>query len=101
MVKKANEITITIRILPKGEELDVDLDVTTTGKEIISELIAAGYTPKNDPEGNPYVYELISKINNVKINEDKTLLDSGIQDGTIVYVTPKLVAGALQDLKNI
>jgi len=40
-----------------------------------------------------YFYELISKMNNVKINEDKTLLDSGIQDGTIIYVTPKLVAG--------
>ena len=93
MAKKSNKINIIIRILPKGEEVDVELDVTTTGKEIISELISNGLTPKNDPEGNPYIYELISKMNNVKINEDKTLLDSGIQDGTIIYVTPKLVAG--------
>ena len=39
MAKKSNEINIIIRILPKGEEVDVELDVTTTGKEIISELI--------------------------------------------------------------
>ena len=38
MAKKSNEINIIIRILPKGEEVDVELDVTTTGKEIISEL---------------------------------------------------------------
>ena len=56
MAKKSNEINIIIRILPKGEEVDVELDVTTTGKEIISELISNGLTPKNDPEGNPYIY---------------------------------------------
>lgn len=93
MANKANEISIMLRILPKGEEVGADLHITTTGKEIISELVSNGIIPKNDPEGNPYVYELISKNNNAKISEDKTLLDSGIQDGAIIYVTPKLVAG--------
>lgn len=87
-------INIIVRVMPKGDELEVELPLFSTGKEIIQELIGAGAAPRTDPEGNPYVYELISKMSNAKIGEEKTLYDVGVKNGEILYLAPKLVAGA-------
>lgn len=94
MSSNANDvINIVIRVMPSGDELDVELPRFSTGKEIIEELIAADVAPRTDPEGNPYAYELISKMSYTKIGEDKTLYDVGIKEGETLYLTPKLVAG--------
>lgn len=86
-------INIAIRVMPRGDELDVELPVFSTGKDIIDELLNSGVAPRTDGEGNPYVYELISKASNVKIGENKTLIDLGIREGETIYFVPKLVAG--------
>ena len=81
--------------MPKGDELEVERPLYSTGKEIIEELINAEVVPKYDASGTPHVYELISKIKYTKIGEDKTLYDVGVKDGETLYLTPKLVAGRL------
>ena len=86
-------LNIVIRLMPSGDELDVELPVFSTGREITEELLSQSIAPRTDPEGNPYVYELISKSSNVKIDEQKTLDDVGIKDGETLYFVPKLVAG--------
>ncbi|MBN8682933.1 MAG: hypothetical protein J0L99_09770 [Chitinophagales bacterium] len=86
-------INITIRVMPKGDELEVELPVFSTGKDIIEELLGASVAPRTDNEGQPYIYELISKSSNLKIGENKTLFDLGIRDGEAIYFVPKLVAG--------
>jgi hypothetical protein len=90
-----DKISIIIRVMPNGDELDVELPLLSTGREIVGELLDAGIAPKADNSGNPYIYELFSKVSNVKIEEHKTLYDMNISDGDIVYFVPKLVAGAI------
>ncbi len=80
--------------MPNGDELDVELPVLSTGKEIVNELLDANVAPRSDGNGNPYIYELISKVSNVKVEDHKTLYDMSIRDGEIIYFVPKLVAGA-------
>jgi uncharacterized ubiquitin-like protein YukD len=89
----AENLNIVIRLMPSGDELDVELPVFTTGKEIIDQLLAEDVAPRTDQEGNPYVYELISKASNARIDDDKTLYDVGIAEGETLYFVPKLVAG--------
>ncbi len=86
-------INVVIRVMPNGDELDVELPVSATGQEIVEELLRSNVAPRTDPEGNPYAYELISKVSNTKIGENKTLYDLGIRDSETIYFVPKLVAG--------
>lgn len=86
-------VNIVIRVMPAGDELDVELPVFATGKEIIEELLSQRIAPRNDPDGNPYVYKLVSKRSNQEIKEDKTLQSLDIKEGETIYFVPKLVAG--------
>lgn len=88
----SDEINVLVRIMPKGEELEIELPLLLTGQEIIDEILQHGAAPRTDPEGNQYSYELISKRTNTKIDA-QSLHDCGINDGEILYMTPKLVAG--------
>ena len=88
-----SELNIVIRVMPNGDELDVEVPAYSTGKELVDGLLQNQIAPRNDPQGNPYIYELISKSKNVKIGENKTLSDAGITNGDTIYFTPKLVAG--------
>ena len=54
-------LNIVIRLMPSGDELDVELPKFSTGREITEELLSQDVAPRADPEGNPYIYELISK----------------------------------------
>lgn len=89
----ADIINIVVRLLPSGDELDVELPVLTTGKEIIDRLLNEDVAPRVDQDGNPYVYELVSKTQNVRLEDNKTLFDVGIRDGDTLYFVPRLVAG--------
>lgn len=89
----ANMINLVIRVMPSGDELDVELPVFSTGREIVQELLDANVAPRTDSDGNPQVYELVSKASNVKIEDNKTLHDLQVRDGEILYFIPKLVAG--------
>ncbi len=86
-------INLVIRLMPSGDELDLELPVFSTGKEIKEELLNANVVPRADQDGNPYIYELISKAANVRIDDDKALDDVGIKDGETLFFVPKLVAG--------
>lgn len=88
-----SDLNIVIRVMPNGDEFDVEVPDFSTGKDLIEGLLQKQVAPRNDASGNPFVYELISKAKNVKIGETKTLLDVGITDGDTLYFTPKLVAG--------
>ena len=57
-------IAIIVRVMPSGDELEVELPIYSTGKEIKEELLSAEVAPRVDPEGNPYVYDLIFKRKN-------------------------------------
>ncbi len=88
-------INVTIRLLPGGDDLEVELPVYATGKEVIEELLrnAADLNiPTRDSEGNPFTYELSSK-GGINVIPEKTLQELGIHNGEILFFAPKLVAG--------
>ena len=86
-------INVIVRILPQGDELDVELPIFSTGKDILDELLAADLVPKADPQGNPYSYQLITKDRGSEVDYSKTLTDQGVRDGNTLLLAPKLVAG--------
>ena len=87
-------LKIVVRIMPGGEQLDVELPRFSTGAEILKGLLDEGAAPRQTREGEPLIYELISKTANVRIEEQKTLHDLGIGDGETILLVPDLVAGA-------
>lgn len=92
-MSETSVITVIIRLLPGGDELDVELPLFSTGKEIVEELLNADLVPRTDPQGNPYTYKLVSKDSSLEIVPEKTLFDLGVKDGNTLLLTPQLVAG--------
>lgn len=92
-MSETSVITVIIRLLPRGDELDVELPLFSTGKEIVEELLNADLVPRTDPQGNPYTYKLIHKDSSLEIVQEKTLFDLGVKDGNTLLLTPQLVAG--------
>jgi uncharacterized ubiquitin-like protein YukD len=88
-----DKISIIIRVMPNGDELDVELPVLSTGKEIVEELLNANFAPRNDRLEEPFTYKICSKYRGIIIDENKTLYDIGIQDGDTIFLVPKIIAG--------
>lgn len=86
-------IELTVRVQPSGDEVTIELDAYTSGKEIKKELIAADVAPATDNSGNPIAYKLISKTSNQVIDDHKTLDDVGVVPGETLFMVPDLVAG--------
>lgn len=86
-------IELTVRVMPSGDEVSVELDVYTSGKDIKNELIAEGIAAPTDNSGNSIVYKLISKSSNQVIDDHKTLDDLGIRSGETLFMVPDMVAG--------
>lgn len=92
MTNSEDLINIEARIMPRGEVIDLELPLFSTGNEIIEACMDGELLAKTDHEGNPYTYEVITK-SNVKIGEDKTLFDVGLKEGEMIYIVPKMSAG--------
>ena len=90
----SDTLEIIVRVMPGGEQVDVELSRFSTGREILSGLLDGGVAPRQAQTGEPLSYELISK-SNVRIDEDKTLHDLGIKRGEIIMLVPELTPGAL------
>ena len=86
-------IELTVRVQPSGDEVTIELDIYTSGKEIKKELVDQDIAPSRDSQGNPIVYKLISKSSNKVVDDHKTLDDMNIQPGETLFMVPDLVAG--------
>lgn len=95
-----SNLNVVVRVMPGGEELDVTLPRYSTGSQITDELLKAQVAPSTDPEGNPYVYDLVTKRDNIRIEPDKTLHDLGVSDGETILFIPQLVAGYAPSTAN-
>lgn len=87
------QIELTVRVQPVGDEVTIELDEYTSGKEIKRELVAQDIAPPTDNQGNPIIYQLISKSSNQVIDDHKTLDDMGIRPGETLFMVPDMVAG--------
>lgn len=88
-----NLIELTVRVQPSGDEVSIEIDLYTSGKEIKKELIDNDIAPSRDSQGNPISYKLISKSSNQVIDDNKTLDDLSIVSGETLFMVPDLVAG--------
>ena len=86
-------IELTVRVQPVGDEVAIELDEYTSGKEIKRELVAQDIAPPTDNQGNAIIYQLISKSTNQVIDDHKTLDDMGIRQGETLFMVPDMVAG--------
>ena len=87
---KSDVISLFVRILPSGDELEVELPIYTTGKEIKKELLNSGIVSTLDTYQNSVDYQLIFKRKNIVILDNKTIYDLGIENGDTIYLAPKL-----------
>jgi hypothetical protein len=86
-------IKIVIRVLPGGDEYDVEVPQESTGQEVIDEMISAQLAPRADERGNPFTYELFDKDLNREIRPGSSLKGLQVRSGHTLMLTPKLVAG--------
>ena len=86
-------MNVIVRIMPRGDEVEVELSPYSTGKEIITAMLDNNIAPKIDPEGNQYTYDLIHKRTQQKISDNRTLFDVGVKDGEVIYLAPIITAG--------
>ncbi|MGB3799255.1 MAG: hypothetical protein WA952_05525, partial [Lewinella sp.] len=64
-------LNIVVRVMPGGEQLDVELPRFSTGQEILEGLLSENVAPRQTQQGEPLFYELISKTGNVRIEDHK------------------------------
>ena len=81
--------------MPSGDELEVELPIYSTGKEITDELLNAEVAPRVGPEGNPYIYDLVLRDGGIfkRISSNNTLWDYQVSSGDLFFFSPRLVPG--------
>lgn len=87
-------ITILIRITPQGDEYEIEVSNLLTGKELLDELLDHKLMPRYFPNStDPVVYEIMIQETGRAVKDSGTLASSGVDDGSILYVVPKITAG--------
>lgn len=94
----SDTLTLTIQIIPSGEELEVQLSAHTTATELIGELINNGVVPKTDLNGSLIAYELVQQRNGDAFSGNKSLLHLGVQQQGILLCRPKLESDKKRDV---
>jgi uncharacterized ubiquitin-like protein YukD len=94
-LEPGQEYGVIVRVLPMGEELELDLPAEATGKEIIASLLEFDEinTPTHDHEGNQIVYKLVSKNSGQEVKKDLSLFEVGVNNGDTLILSPSLIAG--------
>lgn len=88
-------IKVIIRLMPSGDEVDVDLPTTATGSEVIDALLddpGLGIK-KRGVDGNLITYKLSCKETGRDIGRSRTLRESGVKANFTLLLMPDLVAG--------
>lgn len=86
-------IKVIVRVLPQNEDVDVELPLNATAKDVIESLLDSGIGQRNDNVGNPITYNLTPKGRNIVIDENETLGAAQVQEGDVILMTPVFVAG--------
>ena len=88
------KISFRIRVAHTGKEMNIKLDASVTGDALLKKLLGTPglNLPKNDSEGNPLVYKLVSKNLGKEIGR-KNLEEAGIKDGDTLLLQQQLIAG--------
>lgn len=90
ILSKKNEGEITIRILPSGNEVVVEIGEQTTGKTLKDVLINNEFAPSHGSDGYEINYNLISAVHNnlIKDNEILTLYNTETTSDYLFLMVP-------------
>ena len=93
-LEPGQEYRVIIRILPAGEEHEIDIPVDATGREIIESLLEFDEinAPSHDPEGNQIFYKLVSKNSGIEVKPDLSLFEVGVNNGDTLFLTPSFLS---------
>ena len=89
------EYKVTVRILPSGDEFEMELPADSTGKIIKQELLSHPELdiPRFDNEGNKHSFKLVAKQAGREIGDDQTIYECGVNNGETLLLKPGIVAG--------
>ncbi|WP_421795498.1 EsaB/YukD family protein [Haliscomenobacter sp.] len=89
------QISLLIRILPSGKEVEIELPLTTLGAEIKKALLEHPelQIPKIDSDGSHIPYRLSSKSKGKEVKDESTLKELNIVDGDTLLMAPVIIAG--------
>lgn len=71
---------------------------TVLVKQILPVVITKMLLPVTAPDGTPMSYSLDAKRLGMRLREDKSLAEQGIQEGDVLICYPEITAGAISEL---
>lgn len=90
-------VNVIVREVMSGSEMDLELPLATTGREIIETLLSSDVgIYRVDPSGTPYTFKLTCKETGDTITDIMTLQVANVKEGYTLLLTPSLVAGRKQ-----
>lgn len=87
------KVSVVIRVMPKGEDIDSSLPVKANGNQIVQKLLSDPSlgVPQSNSQGQ-ISYKLLHKESGNDIRT-KTLEESNVKDGHTLILTPDVIAG--------
>lgn len=88
------EINVVIRVMPNMDDIDISVPSDATASDIVETLLDAGLgIPRLDNQSNPISYQLVPKGKNEAIEQQMTVGKAQVQDGDIILMLPRIIAG--------
>jgi hypothetical protein len=80
----------------KGTKYTVLLPTNAKTEQVLPQLVKQLNMPLEGPGGAPMQYDLTLEAGGgrVRLKEDETLAEAGVQDGAVLRITPRMEAGA-------
>jgi len=81
-----------------AKSVKAKISPTVLVKNILPMIITKMLLPTTSPDGQPMSYSLDAKRLGMRLREDKTLPEQGIQEGDVLIVYPEITAGGVTEL---
>ena len=89
-----NEINVVIRVMPNMDDIDISVPQDSTATDIVEALLDSGLgIPRLDNQSNPISYQLVPKGKNEAIEATQSIEKAQIQNGDIILMLPRIIAG--------
>ena len=81
-------VAIVLKVMPKGDEFDVEVPLFTTAREFIDEIINANYALRTNENGQAIYYRLVKNDLLTEIPADQSLHAYRIAANDTLYMLP-------------
>jgi hypothetical protein len=89
-----NELSVVIRVMPNMDDVEISVPQDSTSNDIVEALLDSGLgIPRMDNQSNPISYQLVPKGKNEALEGPMTVGKAQIQNGDIILMLPRIIAG--------